>query len=871
MCAANSANSLACVLCLLLMTTSGMGQITTPEEYLGYKPGDDFKLATYEKLVGYFDLLDSQSGRLMMADMGETSEGRRMRYAIISSEENMAKLEHYQEIVRKLSLARELSQEEAEQLAREGKVVVWIDSGMHASEISGSMHQFQLAYEMVTETDPQLEFIRDNVILLLVIANPDGMTIVSDWYMQNVGTQYEKSSLPVLYQKYSGHDNNRDSFMANLSETQNMNRVIGAEWHPQLMYVQHESAPFPARIWMPPNPEPVNPNIHPIVTRWKNLIGSAMGQAFDANDQPGALSRTSFDLWYPGYADGPAVELHNIPSILTETANYGYASPRYYTIGDFPEAYRDLTIGTFYPSPWEGGWWRFADAVAYNITASKSVLDVAAKYRYEFLSCKYQMGQSVIDRFKNEPPYGWIIPADQLDPNTTALMLNRFILFGIEIYQADEAFEHEGVSYAKGSYILPTSQAFGLFVKAILEKQEYPDLRKYGHLWQGLSSIQKWDGAPLAPYDGVGWTLPIQMGIDAVTLHTPLTTKMTLINEAVPDAGVLAGNGSQYSFPAADNHSYIAVNKILRLGGKVRRAPQYSKTSSLGSINLSEELKLKDEFLVDAKSIDKDTLRAIARETQITFKDYRKEGKKQELEHKRVALYKSWSASMDYGWISYVLDQYEFPFHALTNAEVRAGKLRDRFDVIILPDQNASAIINGRGRGTMPPKYVGGIAMDGMEKIVAFVEQGGTLVCNKGSSDFAITYFDLPLRNVLQGVDSSEFNCPGSLLKMNYDTSHKLTFGMQEKGMAYFGRAQTFDYVEDAHRKGADKISVAARYSEKSLLLSGWIIGEEKLHGKMAVIDAAYGKGHIIMYGFSFHNRAQSYANFKLLFNAIYY
>ncbi len=358
---------------LFFSGTLCLSQVTAPENYLGFKPGADFHLANYEQAIGYFEKIASESKRMLVLDMGPTSEGRRMKYAVISSEENIEKLDLYKEINKKLSLYRGISEEEARRLADQGKAVIWIDCGLHATEASPAQHALQLAYDIVTGEDRSTRLIRENVIFLLVFANPDGLTLISDWYMKNVGTKYETSRMPELYQKYAGHDNNRDSFIANLQEVKNMNRATCQEWFPEILYNLHETAPFPARIWMPPESEPMNPNLHPIIVRWKNLIGAAMGKAFEEANQPGAISRISFDSWYPGYVT-QFVDGHNIPSILTETANFRYATPNYYTLSDFPERYRDLTKGVFYPNPWEGGWWRLGDAVAYNLTASKAVL-----------------------------------------------------------------------------------------------------------------------------------------------------------------------------------------------------------------------------------------------------------------------------------------------------------------------------------------------------------------------------------------------------------------------------------------------------------------------------------------------------------------
>jgi len=845
----------------LIAGSFSFAQITTPEKYLGYRPGADFHLATYEQLIGYLELLDQQSAKLKVFDMGPTSEGRRMKYAVISSEENMADLEKYKDIVRKLSLAQTADEKEARQLAQQGKAVVWIDSGIHADETSGPMHQFQLAYELVTGEDDQIKNIRANTILLLVCANPDGMTMVADWYMKNVGTKYETSRLPFLYQKYAGHDNNRDGFMANLLETQNINRVVGCQWYPEIMYAQHESAPFPARIWMPPNPEPVNPNLHPLIFRWKNLIGSAMGQAFDEHNQPGAISRTAFDLWYPGYLDGPSVEGHHIPSILTETANFGYATPRFYSLGDFSEAYRDLTKGTFYPSPWEGGWWRLSDAVAYSLTASKAVLDVAAKYRTELLYSKYKMAKDVMDKYKSEPPYGWIIPAEQKDHFSTTLLLNRLILFGIEVYQTEEDFDQDGLKHDRGAYVIPAGQPFGLYVKNLFEKQNYPDLRLYPHLWQGIASGRKIEGAPLAPYDGVGWTLPKQMGVDLKEITKPFHLKKTLIKEAFPPKGSVGGTGEYYAFTPQDNNSFLGVNRILKAGGKLFRADDEFRSS--------DRTFPRGTFLLEKSSLTGAKLKEIAESENIRLTGVGSSVKHQKVKNNRIALYQSWSAGADMGWLRLVLDQFHFEYRLVTNAEIKSGSLKSRFDVIILPDQNAASIINGRPQGTIHPDYVGGITLDGVARLKEFVEEGGTLICHKTACELPLQHFLLPVKNILAGVQSDRFNCPGSLLKIDFAPNEPLAYGFDKTGIGYFSGALAFDVISDpAPTKVGPRI--IASYSSENLLISGWAIGEDLIKKKAAVVEVPFEKGNIILFGFSIHNRVQSYSTLKLLFNAIY-
>ncbi len=869
------------------------GQVTPPEDYLGFKPGADFHLANYEQAIGYFELIAGQTDRMQVFDMGPTSYGRRMKYAVISSAENMAKLARFKEINRKLSLARGVSRAEAEKLADEGKAVVWIDCGLHASETSPAQHALQLAYDIVTGNDRRTRLIRKNVIFLLVFANPDGLTMISDWYKKNLGTQYEVSPLPRLYQKYAGHDNNRDSFIANLQEVQNMNRVTCHEWYPEILFNQHETAPFPARIWIPPESEPMNPNLHPIVVRWKNLIGAAMGKAFEEAGQPGAISRINFDSWYPGYVT-QFVGGHNIPSILTETANYRYATPHYYTLYDFPKKYQDLVKGVFYPDPWWGGWWHLGDAVAYELTASKSVLEVAAKFKYEFLFNKWRIATDVIERFKKEPPYGWIISADQRDQNSTAQMLNRCILNGTEVYKAEEKFAHNGITYPKGTYIIPTSQPFGLFVKHIFERQDYPDLRKYTYLWQGIVGTEKPGKEPIRAYDGAGWTLPIQMGADYHEITSPLPVKTTLVDTVIAPAGTVKGGGSVYVFSPADNGSFLAVNRLLQAGGKVSYA--------LAGFTLREKKYPKGTLVLQAGSVKRGKLKEISAAANISLHGGKIQVKTRPIVERRIALYKSWVPSIDEGWISYMLEKYQFPYHELTNAEVKAGNLNKRFDVIILPDQRPSSIINGFRKGTIPLNYVGGITLDGVENLKEFVLNGGTLICNKGSVDLPVKQFKFPIRNRLQKVKPDSFSCPGSLLKVNYDITHPLAFGQQKKGFAFFSRGWAFVMISDTvdtgkqagkketakqennAQKGVKKTAkkekihyakvkpeIIASYPDENLLISGWVLGDKLIRRKAAILNVPFGKGDVVLFGFNVHNRCQSYGNFKLLFNAIFY
>ncbi len=847
--------------------SGAFAQVTPQEEYLGFKPGADFKLMTYEEAIGYFEHIASQTDRMIVLDMGETSGGRRMKFGVISSAENLQSLDHYKEINRRISLPRGLSGDEARLLAEEGKSFVWIDGGLHGTEVAPAQLLPQLAYDLVTGTDRQMEMVRENVIALLVFANPDGMTIVSNWYMGNVGTPYEVSPIPWLYHEYVGHDNNRDSFMANLVETQNMNRAHSREWFPEILYNQHQTGPFPARIWIPPDAEPTNPNVHPLIVRWKNLIGTAMGKAFEENDQPGAISRIRYDTWYPGYAT-QVVDGHNVVSILTETQLYSYATPQHFTLDDFPEAHRELTKGVFYPNPWPGGWWRLGGAVAYNSTACKAVLEIAARYKYELIYDKYKAGADVMARFENEPPYGYIVPADQPDQSSTALLMERMMINGIEVYTADEAFEHNGIPYPGGTFVLPTGQPFGLFLKNIFEKQSYPDLREYSHLWQGLVNPEDWEGGPLRPYDGVGWTLPLQMGVEYREMSSPLSVGLTQVEKVQMPSS--APDGGSFVFSHADNSSITAAMALLEAGAEVRWADE--------PFSLGGESYPKGTYVVRLGRASNQRVRELADLTGLRFASGSPRVATTSLRMPRIGLHKAWVASMDAGWITYIFDSYGIPFESVTNAEIRAGDLLERFDVMIFADQGASQIVEGHPVGTIPPDYVGGIGDEGIVALREFVQNGGRLSCNNRSCDLPFEHFDLPVKNILEGVPADSFNCPGAILKAEFETSHPLAYGMPNRGMVFFSGGRVFE-VEDEGEEGeggvkeSDDVSVeiVVTYPDEPLLLSGWMIGDERIREKAAALDISMGKGKVLVFGFNVHNRAQARSTMRLFFNALLY
>ena len=431
-------SALIAVGAVTVFAAPGTAQAPSPESVLGFAPGADFHLATYEESVDYFQRLAAASDRITMVRTGQTSEGRDWWIALISTPENLAQAESYREIADQLAHPAELTDEAARALAVRGKAIVDVNGGLHASEVAGAQHTIQLAYELVTSEEPRVAAIRENVITVLWPSlNPDGQTMIADWYSSNVGTPFEVAPMPWLYQKYIGHDNNRDAYMLNMVESRVLARTW-QEWDPQIIYVHHQSSPFPTRIWLPPFAEPIASFAPPLMSRTVNTIGMTIAQMLESRGMPGAVHMgTGFDAWYPGYVDYMPM-MQNQAAFWTETALWRYATPHFYTLSDFPSDRRGLRAESLYPSPWQGGWWRLGDAVDYMRVASLAVLDYAAKYREDLLFNRYQSGRDVIQKYTTSPPFAYFVPKLQRDPVAPADLLRRLAFNGLRVYRPEQ-------------------------------------------------------------------------------------------------------------------------------------------------------------------------------------------------------------------------------------------------------------------------------------------------------------------------------------------------------------------------------------------------------------------------------------------------
>jgi hypothetical protein len=838
------------ILCFFAMVCgiTALAQVPAPASVLGHTPGDDFYLADYADTIRYFHALAASSDKIKMFTVGKSTHGQEIEVAVISSAANLARLDEYKKTAGRLAHAEDLNDDQAKELARSSKVIVHIDGGLHSDEVAGTQHTMLLAYNLLSaKNDPQVDAILDQVILVLwPTLNPDGQDMVVHWYRQNLGSRYEVAPLPWLYQEYVGHDNNRDGYMMNMKEEQVVTRAE-LEYSPVIFYCQHQTAPFPARIWIPPFSDPISSNISPYVRSWLNVVGTNMAAYLDAHNMPGAISESRFDNWYAGFTDWAGVFRNEI-SFFTETALYRYATPRFYTADEFPKSDQDLRALTMYTTPWEGGWWHLKDATDYMVSGSMSVLDLAAKNRETLLYNRYQAARDNIQHFRKEPPFAYVISDKQADTPEAGLLAQKMIDNGLDVYATKSGFNANGVTYPAGSWVIPMDQPYSAMAKELFERQHYPDA-----LENGTSK------AIDLPYDVTGWTLSLQMGVDVDAVTDPLATDqremLTKIDAVqLPEASV-EGAGSTVAVSHKVNAAFQLVNAALAQGGTVALAQDPVKTAE-GTEN--------GAFLISGLSHS--AVDGLAKKYAVSAVSVSAPAHTLPIKKARIGLYRPWAPSIDEGWTRWVLENYGFEPKSLYNADIRSANLKSRYDIIVLPDMSSRQLMTGYGVGIVPGQYSGGVGEDGIDHLREFVREGGTLIAFNRTASSLIPLMSLPIQNVLEGAKSDKFFCSGALLRIETDLAElPVNYGVSESPVVMFQAGPAFQTLPGFH--GA----VLARYPKQTNPLeSGLLLHPEAIEGKVAAAELAYGHGHIVLFGFKPQFRGQSHATYKYLFNELY-
>lgn len=840
--------------------------VTPPEKFFKFQLGSDRNIADWGKIVEYFKLLEKQSGRIKVVEMGSSTEGRPFLLVIISSESNLRDLERLRRINLKISDPRGVPEEEVEGLIRVGKAVICQSMSLHATEIGGMQMSPELAYDLLTREDEEARCIRENVIFLMIPCfNPDGQVMVTEWYNKWLGTEYEGCSLPWLYHKYVGHDNNRDAFMMNMVESKYVASILFRDWIPQAYVDHHHMGSYGARFYVPPYCEPIHPYADPLVWREHSWYGAHMAYRLEEEGKTGVLNGAQFLAW--GHLGFHWItNYHNIAGMLTESASAKLATPLFIHYSQLKGEGRgvqpEYAPQTNYPHLWLGGWWRLRDIVEQQKIAAWAVLDLAARNRETVLRSAYLKAKRQSEKGEREYPRAIVVPRDQHDPLTLAKFIERLIAQGIEVMVAKEYFTAEGMRFLRGSYIISLSQPKHGLIKTLLLRTRYPD-----NIW-----TRDKDGSPLKPQDTATDTLAEFMGIRVVPVKEKVEGDFEKASKPVIDEARVTGESNLgYLIDCRLNDSFTAVNRLLTSGALVSRS---SKGMEAGGCSLP-----KGSFIIEGMN-SKEIMRIIGN-LNISIHPLAEgdDGKKQ-VKRLRIGVYQRyWGGNIDEGWTRWILEQFEFPYTTLKDDEFKKGGLKDRFDLIIFPDDK-TPFITGEGVEewwrenrpeapfpVYPPEYRGGIGKEGVESVKMFVNEGGYLLAFNDACDFAIEALNLDVENVLSKTSSKTFFCPGSTLRVDVDTDNPLGYGMPREALIFFWDSPAFRILPSQCN---EKYVPVVTYPDSELLQSGWLIGEEKLKRKAAMILAQIGRGRAVLFGFRVQHRAQTHGTFKLFFNCLF-
>ena len=878
---------------LLGMALCASAAVQTPEQYFGFRIGSDKKLARWDKIVEYMQTLANGTDRVKFHNLGKTTDGNPFLLLEISSAENLKNLDHIKALERKLYFQGGAPTDaERDEILKDGKAVVFITNSIHATEIGASQMVVELAHNLATSDSPQIKKILDNVVLLLVpCLNPDGEIMVTDWYNKTLGTPSEASPLPYLYQSYTGHDNNRDMYLFSQRESQMAAQVLWHDWFPQIWLDEHQQGTSGPRIFTMPATDPINPNVDPLIYRLNGVYGQSQAAALEAEGKTGIIFNSTYTNFWQG-AMAWAGWWHNQVGLLTEVASARIATPivqlradggrggaaasaqaapargaatgpaggttdmeserrRAFERPDDPlPAPRDTVSRTEYPRPWMGGRWTLRDIVDYELIATNALLEAAADSRTTLLREIYGVNRNTIEAGKKgelgqdkEKTYAILIDgAAQHDPDEAIELVDKLLTAGVEVYRAQQGFKQDDKTYPAGTYVIPYSQVFARYAKDLLEKQTYPEVRRS-------------PGAPAeAPYDVSAWSLGMQFGVSTEFAKTPLAVFPMEKIESTPKFTVAASNsGGSWRFPYNGATSAMLVNRLLKGGAKLSLTKAEAGGVPYVIANAKAEVWNKAVDGLEVKPDPKAPAKAVLGTT---------------LNAPRIAIYQSYDPSMDEGWTRWVLDHYQFDYAKLHNDDVKAGKLRQKYDAIILPDQRTPSMMDGLDYKTIVEQYRGGIGTVGWEALKQFVAEGGTLIAMGEATNLLVEKLPLGVKDLKKTFTRDVHFAPGAIVNLQVDTAHPVGRGVAAETFGYYINSPFFQLTESF---SSQKVSVVARYPNTKVNASGWVRGEELMYGRAAVVTVETNPGKIVLFGIRPQHRAQAHATFPMLFNALYW
>ncbi len=863
------------VICFLIISsafTQDAGEISHPENFFGFMPGADHKLFNYDPLIEYLKQCDKASDRLRMIPIGESPQGKTMYLAFFSSEENIANLDQLKAINRSLALDPELDEAERNEMIADGKVFVLGTLSMHASEVGPAQAAPLVAYQLLTEDTPELMQIMNDVVYMMVPShNPDGMDMIVNHYNKYLGTKYEASSLPGVYHEYVGHDNNRDFITLTQEDNLAVARIYNKDWFPQVMVEKHQMGWRGPRYFVPPMHDPIAENIDAEIWNWTWVFGSNMVKDMTRKGLAGISQHYLFDDYWPGSTE--TCLWKNVIGLLTEAASCKTATPVYVEPNElavFGKGLAEYKKSINMSLPWEGGWWRLADIVEYEIESTYSILKTSSLHRKEILRFRNDICRSEVQKGKTQAPYYYILPFNQHDKSELVLLVSLLREHGVQVYQLTEAVTVAGRTYGTGDIVVPLAQPFRPFIKEVMEKQEFPER----HYTPG--------GELIKPYDITSWSLPLHRGLSCAEIKQPIE-KIDMITREIDKDFILRKQVPPEfwaaAFTANHNESFKAAFLALENNLTVER---------LKTITDFEGNEVPDGSFVIYNAdkrveIFKDFLKKL--NVKPLFVKNKLHIETESVSMPRIALVETYFHDMDAGWTRYIFDEYHIPFTIVRPGEFEKTDFSKKYDIVIFPDADKSLLMEGKYKSdddyyisSYPPDYTKGIGKEGMQRLMSFLDKGGKIIAwGRSTGLFTETLeikhskkdveqFQLPVNDIAEKLQKEGLYCPGSFMKIELKKHHPLTFGMKPTtGIFYRGRPV---FTTTLPRFDMDR-RVIGKFPEKNILMSGYCQNEKKLADKTALVWLKKGRGQVVLFAFSPQFRSSTHATYKLLFNAL--
>lgn len=804
-------------------------EIRTPAEYLGRPTGTDYHLADWKTVSGYYKELAQASSRMRLECAGKTTEDREFLYAIISSEENLAQLDKIKQQAALIADPRRAkSSEELTAAIESGRVILFITPSMHSNEPASTEMGMELAWQLATWEQGPWPLIRERVVVVLLPSlNPDGVDHVSEWYYETKGTHEEGSALLKLYQYYTGHDNNRDWFGLTQQETRLLTKMLYQEWYPQVLWDVHQQERDRARFFVPPYRDPFNPNLDPGIVAAVSALGSRAVLDMTRAGLTGIASGTSYDNWWNG-GNRSVPTRHNMLGILTEAASANLATPLFLSASDLRDP---LKRKTYSPSnqflvPWPGGWWRLGDIQRYQLTFAESLLSSLAREPDHWLRNTAEAAQRTIQTGKTGSPKGWVIPTPQRDRAALARLVDILHSTGVELHTLNQPTEIDLHTYPSGTLIIRRDQPYGNFAKDLLELKTFPEGE--------------------TPYDVTGWALAPLFGIRVAEYRQSLSDDAKMTRLETLDKALSA-------YPEDPR---VNSDRTLTL----RNAEHWKKLVQRLKDDIPQAIRIKGNANNVGLAIDKKSL------SNVNANDWAVVEKLP-----RIGVYAPWRASMDEGWLRWVLDHHEIPFTQVRNETIRAGQLNQIFDVLILPNIPGSVLSRGRTAHDPELPYLGGLLPEGLNALEEFTRNGGKLIACGSSSEWLIQQWKLPLNDV---TTAKEFLCTGSVLRaVPNSQGEEYTFDLPDEMGLMFARSQAWQLPEPSRSTQATltgNFTPLLTFPSHNVLLAGHIEKPETLAGAHVWVTAPIGDGRLHLFGNSPHYRGWSQGTFPLLFRAMF-